>query len=370
MKNCLLVGLYPNEACPVFTIEFAKALKNNGYNIYAVLPDNIINKSNWIELLTERNISFIRLNRGKGKISKKINKYFSVLKFLLSYKKILKNILTVEYEFVFYTFFHRWNELVKRKVCTEKNILFVHDPVPHSDERKNRKSLQAKQIKKMDEIVVLSKRFIPICVDQYNLSRDKIYFMPHCLMNYGNHNNTTEYVENEKINFLFFGRITKYKGIEVLLKAFAEIEKSFEGAFLNIVGGGDFKQYEKDFSKLKNVMLINKYIEDNEISSYFLKHNTVCVLPYLDATQSGVIAIAYEYGTAVIASDTGGLKEQLCDGEVGIFCEPNNVESLIKAMQLTIQNFAELKKQSTKMIQYSKLLNWDNSVRLLLDELK
>ena len=370
MKNILVAGLYPTESCPVFSYEFAKAIKNNGNNVYAVLPIDVINKNNWIDLLSEQNIIFIKITRSKNKLLNILQKYLRIVNFSIFNKKILKKLGNIEFDYVFYTFFHRWNSLLKSKIKSQNNILFVHDPLPHSDERKNRKNLQYKQIRKMDRIVVLSKKFIPVCVEQYNLSPGNISYMPHCLMNYSNCDKTTEYVENEKINFLFFGRITKYKGIEILLKAFEKIEKTFDNIFLNVVGGGDFKQYENYFNKLNNVKLVNKYIEDNEISSYFLERNTVCVLPYIDATQSGVIAIAYEYGTAVIASNTGGLKEQLCDGDVGIFCEPNSVDSLVEAMQFAVKNFAELKNQSMKMIQYSKLLNWDNSVRLLLDELE
>ena len=48
------------------------------------------------------------------------------------------------------------------------------------------------------------------------------------------------------------------------------------------------------------------------------------VLPYKDASQSGVIPIAFAYGKPVLATRVGGIPEQIIDGENGILIEPNN----------------------------------------------
>ena len=45
MRNILVVALYPNESCPVFSLQLAKALIVNGYSVYAILPADIDNKS-------------------------------------------------------------------------------------------------------------------------------------------------------------------------------------------------------------------------------------------------------------------------------------------------------------------------------------
>lgn len=52
-------------------------------------------------------------------------------------------------------------------------------------------------------------------------------------------------------------------------------------------------------------------MEDEEVESIFSGENLVAVLPYLDATQSGVVLTAMDYGVPVIATDTGGLSEQI-----------------------------------------------------------
>ncbi len=365
MKKILVVALYPNESCPVFSLHFAKALLRNGCSVYAILPQNVINKEEWLETLSSDQICFIDNEKGKG-WKGKIQKYSNIFKFILFRKKFLQSILKIKFDIVFYTFFHRWNALLKRYLFSKRHILFVHDPIPHSDEHANRKNRQKKQIKNMDAIIVLSKKFIPLCQSEFGLSVDKILYMPHCLMHYGG-DKRVQFDKNKEINFLFFGRITSYKGLDVLIKAYRKLEEFNTKVKLTIAGNGDFDSYMEEFSNLKNALLINRYIQDEEIKDIFLQENTICVLPYIDATQSGVIPIAYEYGNPVIASDTGGLKEQLFEGEVGIFCLPNDVESLFQKMFDVVNNTDLIFSQSEQMIHFSSKLNWEYATNVLLD---
>ena len=367
MRKVLVVALYPNESCPVFSLQLAKALSDNGCSVYAILPTDVVNKGEWIDNLSSEQICFIDIKKGKG-WKGKVQKYTNIIKFTLFRKKFLRPILNIKFDIVFYTFFHRWNELLKKYINGKRNILFVHDPIPHSDENANRKNRQRKQIKKMESIIVLSKLFIPVCEQEYGLLPENILYMPHCLMNYGGEKRVS-FDRNKEINFLFFGRITSYKGLDVLIKAYQKLELLNVNAKLTIAGNGDFTPYAQEFSDLKNALLINKYIEDEEIREIFLQENTVCVLPYVDATQSGIILIAYEYGNPVIASDTGGLKEQLFDGEVGFFCDPNNIESLFDCMLQLVENRDMLSEQSHKMILVSAKLNWVYATNVLLESI-
>lgn len=364
MKNFLVIGLYPKESCPVFSLELATAIKNAGNKVYAIIPSNVENKNDWINTLTEENLIFLNMVKHN-----KFDKYLTVIKFILNHKKILSKISDIKFDVIFYTFFHRWNVLIMRYLQGGKHLLFVHDPLPHSDEKKNRLKLQKKQIKSMTGIILLSKQFISFCKEQYKLSDNEIFFMPHCLMNYGDGNNYTVYDSNYEVNFLFFGRITKYKGVGILIDAFKKLEKLNYSAHLSIVGGGNFLPYAEEFEQLHNAEIYNYYVNDDDIQDWFLKRNTVCVLPYLDATQSGVIAIAYEFATVVIASDTGGLREQLNEGDVGIFVEPNNSIALCKALEQACNDFDMLNAQSNRMREISKFLNWDFVVCKLLSEI-
>ena len=74
-----------------------------------------------------------------------------------------------------------------------------------------------------------------------------------------------------------------------------------------------------------------RYIQEYEIRNFFLR-SQVCVLPYKSATQSGVIATAYEFNLPVIASRVGGLSEYVKDNVTGILVPPDNPEALAAAL--------------------------------------
>ena len=110
-------------------------------------------------------------------------------------------------------------------------------------------------------------------------------------------------------NILFFGLIRKYKGLDILLRAFEGLPAEYR----LIVAGepyGSFDEYSQiiDASPAKDrISLFTRYIPDHEVASFFCASD-VCVLPYRSATQSGVGALALQFGTPMIVTDTGALR--------------------------------------------------------------
>ncbi|MBO5552096.1 MAG: glycosyltransferase [Lachnospiraceae bacterium] len=140
---------------------------------------------------------------------------------------------------------------------------------------------------------------------------------------------------------LFFGFVRPYKGLKILIKAMASIP---EIVHLNIVGdfAGAKGEYEHMISELHltdRISIRDGYVPDREVGEYFERCDAV-VLPYLDATQSGIAQIAFGFEKPVIATTVGGLPEVVTDGETGVLCEPGDPDELSKA----IQRFYELKK--------------------------
>lgn len=128
---------------------------------------------------------------------------------------------------------------------------------------------------------------------------------------------------------LFFGRIEEYKGISLLYKAFTE--SSLTAKYnLVIAGSGTiaFSRSEKD-----HVIFINRYIKDEEVK--FLYENASCVVyPYISATQSGVLSLAYYFGTPVLASDVDYFKSIIEASGAGRLFEKGD----IKDLKLKLQN--------------------------------
>ena len=131
---------------------------------------------------------------------------------------------------------------------------------------------------------------------------------------------------------LFFGRIAPYKGLELLVNASRIVKMKMGHEFILLIAG------EGDISLLKNHMsdddyayihILNKRVPYQEIPNLF-KGAKFLILPYVDASQSGVIPLAYTFSKPVIVSNVGSLSEYVEHGKTGLIFEPSNTEQLSK----------------------------------------
>ncbi|MCR5746916.1 MAG: glycosyltransferase family 4 protein [Lachnospiraceae bacterium] len=161
---------------------------------------------------------------------------------------------------------------------------------------------------------------------------------------------------------LFFGFVRPYKGLKILIKAMSLIP---EIVHLNIVGdfGGDKDSYIHLISELHltdRISIRDGYVPDREVGEYFERCDAV-ILPYLDATQSGIAQIAFGFEKPVIATTVGGLPEVVTDGKTGVLCEPGDPDELSKA----IQRFYELAKEvdfRTNIREDAPRFTWEHMV--------
>lgn len=141
--------------------------------------------------------------------------------------------------------------------------------------------------------------------------------------------------DDEKV-LLFFGFVRKYKGLDYLLKAMPKITQSLPDCRLLIVGdfGDDKDEYTALINKEKidNVISIHDgYIPDKEVEKFFAASDVV-VLPYVSATQSGIVQIAYGFDKPVIATNVGGLPDVVTDGKTGFLVEKENPQAIADAV--------------------------------------
>lgn len=151
--------------------------------------------------------------------------------------------------------------------------------------------------------------------------------------------------ENTKI-LLFFGYVRKYKGLGYLLKAMPMILQKEENIQLWIVG--EFGKNQEEYSSLieelgiqKWVKTVASYIPDREVEKYFAASDLV-VLPYISATQSGIVQIAYGFEKPVVVTRVGGLPDVVENHVTGYVVEPENAQELARA----VIDFFEGKKEA------------------------
>ena len=160
---------------------------------------------------------------------------------------------------------------------------------------------------------------------------------------------------------LFFGRVSKYKGIEYLVEAFDKINKKNINIKLVIAGEGDLWFEKHKISNNKNIIIINRYIDTPELVR-LISNCLFVVAPYTDATNSGVVMNSFAFNKPVIASDVGGLREVIKDGITGLLVESKNVDSLKEKIEYLIDNPALLEKMGNNIAGMRKdsEISWNN----------
>jgi glycosyltransferase involved in cell wall biosynthesis len=138
---------------------------------------------------------------------------------------------------------------------------------------------------------------------------------------------------HESGTFLFFGRIQAYKGLRYFLDA-GDVLRSRGHDFRLIVAGtgSDLEHQRKRIASTPWVELIDRYISPEEVPALFRRAMGV-VLPYTDATQSGVSAMAFAFARPVIATSVGDVPDVVIDGGTGLIVPPRDGKALADAME-------------------------------------
>jgi glycosyltransferase involved in cell wall biosynthesis len=133
--------------------------------------------------------------------------------------------------------------------------------------------------------------------------------------------------------FLFFGRIEAYKGLRYLLDACDALRSRGHVFRLVVAGTGeDLERHRDRIAAAAGIELIDRYISATEVPELF-RRATAVVLPYTDATQSGVAAMAFAFARPVIATGVGDVPDVVIDGRTGLLVPPRDARSLADAME-------------------------------------
>jgi glycosyltransferase involved in cell wall biosynthesis len=142
----------------------------------------------------------------------------------------------------------------------------------------------------------------------------------------------TMQVAREPYTLLFFGRIWSYKGLSYLIEAMNAISQKIPEVKLIIAGRGEnLQDYFPNGYDNKRYEIINDFIPTQEVVSLF-QRSAIVVLPYIEASQSGVATLAYGLGTPVVASRIGGLGEIVRHESDGLLVPPKDSSALADAI--------------------------------------
>jgi glycosyltransferase involved in cell wall biosynthesis len=134
------------------------------------------------------------------------------------------------------------------------------------------------------------------------------------------------------LKFLFFGRIRKYKGLDLVLDAWRMLQARNEASVhLTIAGSGDIAEYSAAISSLKDVELIHGWTSDETMSRLFASHD-VNLLPYLEGSTSATSLAGMWAGMPSIATPIAGFEEQLVHGDNALIMRDISAEALAECV--------------------------------------
>jgi glycosyltransferase involved in cell wall biosynthesis len=135
---------------------------------------------------------------------------------------------------------------------------------------------------------------------------------------------------DEPRRLLCFGRLLPYKGLDLLAEAVASLPPDVT-VQVRVVGSGPESPALASLRGCRGVTVENRWVPETEIGA-LLAWSDALILPYREASQSGVAAAALAAGRPVIATRVGGLREQLSGVPQAVLCEPD-AGSLARAIR-------------------------------------
>jgi glycosyltransferase involved in cell wall biosynthesis len=167
---------------------------------------------------------------------------------------------------------------------------------------------------------------------------------------------------------LFFGFIRDYKGLDLLIQAFAD-ERLRKFPVKLLVAGEYYSSPESYIQLINNnnlqelIELRTDFIPDDEVTLYFSAADMV-VQPYKSATQSGVTQIGYHFNKPMLVTNVGGLSEIIPDGKIGYVVEPEVLQ-----IATALVDFYEHDRRvefEANIIEEKKKFSWSNMANTFL----
>ena len=357
-----------------------------GISTHSSLILNELQKNNDVQVINFKKLYPSIFFPGKSQYNNKKSIGNRVLNSVnpITWKKVVSDIKKNESEIVLFKFWHPffipcYNYIIKslRKSGRYKIIMIFDNIFPHEFFPFS-KILLRKLIANVDAHIVQSGKVEKELVDLTPMAiYDKVF---HPI-----YDNYPDLIDKQKARLeldikesnviLFFGLIRDYKGLDLLITS---MNKFFDiNADIKLVIAGEcYGNKNKYISMIQNskysdkILWKEEYIDEDQVSVYFSASDVV-VLPYINASQSGVIPLAYNYNKPVIVSNLEGLKEVVLDGKTGHVFNHKSEDGLYLSIVDFFKNYDEnyyldnIKSYKTKFA----WSNFEKAILNLLDRL-
>jgi glycosyltransferase involved in cell wall biosynthesis len=258
--------------------------------------------------------------------------------FSVTFLKTVFKLIFSRFDAVFFFDQNVVNVLFSSFCRTANTVIWWHEPVSNG-----RHALINRLVYSCNDYFMTrkSRKIIVACnsiLEDVPLSlRPKIEIIPLPFLEQFSIEESPEYQSFKAADLVFFGNIETYKGLDILAQALSILYEQGVRLSLCVLGRGNLETKAPKLLALaqaypEDIVLLNEYQPYSKIVDYIRGSHAV-ILPYLSATGTNTIAIAYRYAKPVIATRTGSFRDYVVEGETGWLAEPGDVYSLVEAIK-------------------------------------
>lgn len=211
-------------------------------------------------------------------------------------------------------------------------------------------------------------------LEQGLVAQERLQLIPHGVLSYYRSLSPPRVAPtSQRQVILFFGSIERYKGLDILIEAFAMLPNDLRKSTRLLIAGKagiDITPIRRRAQALgidQDIQWELRYVGEEEIPRLF-DEATLVALPYTDIDQSGVLMTALAFGKPVVASRVGGIAETIADGVHGRLTPPGDIPALAAALESVLVDKPGQKAMQSAVGDLSNgALSWDSISRKTLE---
>ncbi len=256
--------------------------------------------------------------------------------------------------------------LARRPPCL---VTTIHDPVMHLGDRSQRNIPQWVRdipVRRSHRLILHGEALKRLLLARHPLPSRRVATLPIGEMSIYRHWDPRPWPERRG-RVLFFGRIWPYKGLDYLIRAEPAVSAACPDAHFVIAGRGEsLARYRRMMVHPERFEVRDEYIPRADVPRLF-QEAALVALPYVEASQSAVVPLAYAFGKPVVASAVGGLPEMVEDGQDGLLVPPRDSDRLAAAIVALLRDDERRRRMQAHIRRkVAGELSWDSIARSTL----
>jgi len=229
---------------------------------------------------------------------------------------------------------HLWSPLmtqaIQKRCGTYATI--IHDATPHPGDPSGWITPWLLRDGKLADAVITLSRFVTEeLIRKHSFPRQRIHSLFHPDLRARACSGHRQLKQGQPIRLLFYGRILAYKGLSLLVEAVELLHLQGVSASLGVAGAGNIMHLHHRLAAI-DAEIINRELSAVETAELLVKYD-VMVCSHIEASQSGVAALAFGNAMPVVATPVGGLAEQVIPGRTGVLADDLSARAIAAAIQ-------------------------------------